>query len=225
MDADHVQLALLIVTSGLAAATSIWIHDAVKPLAAKGLLCAMALVAAAAVPESWGLLLKRIVDRVGFRAHASLDATPEPAWNFVTRNGVAIVGEENDMIAFLNARMSAADKVFWVAAPDICQSASDDCLNLALYLAQGKLPVGHEWIFDTPVTYSADSQRAMIRALDQERVQFVGVARSMRPKPPPAGPPPETLLQDYIPRRYALLRSFDCPPRAVIYDVYERRPD
>jgi hypothetical protein len=224
VDADHVQLPVLLLTCALAAAAVSMFRSA-RPRFANGLLCAMVLVAVSAVPEAWGLLARRIVDRLPRHVHNSPTGALEPAWNWVTRNGVAITAEEDNMLSYLNGRMAAQDKVFWASAPDNCQSPLDDCVNLSLYLAQGKLPVGYQWIFDTPISASAEAQRAMMRTLETGRVRFVGFAKSLRPNPLLGNAPAETALYTYVRSKYAPVETFECPPRGVVYEIYERRLD
>jgi hypothetical protein len=224
VDADHVQAPVLLLTCALAAGAVSMFRSA-RPRFANGLLCAMVLVAVSAVPQSWGLLARRIVDRLPIRVHNSPTGAVGPAWNWVARNGVAITAEEDKMLSYLNGRMAAQDKVFWASAPDNCQSPLDDCVNLSLYLAQGKLPVGYQWIFDTPISASGEAQRTMMRTLDTARVRFVGFAKSLRPNPLLGNAPAETALYDYVRSKYAPMDIFECPPRGIVYEIYERRFD
>ena len=99
----------------------------------------------------------------------------------------------------------------------------DDCVNLTLYIAQGKLPVGYHCIFDISMSTLPDLQCAMTTALDTGHVRWIGVSRSLSRKPLLGNPPSDTTLNDHIHNTYVPLCSFECPPRNLTYEVYERR--
>jgi hypothetical protein len=181
-----------------------------------------------AVPESWGAVVSRIgLFFPAFNPQHNNDANTtdvraSSAYPSVRRGGVQIFPEEAVMLDYVEAQMGAADRVLWATVPGSCQSSYDACVNNMLYMAEGRLPSGRFWLFDTPVTPFPEIQEQMIADLTAKPVRVVGMQKNWVANPLGHNIPESDLLYKYVQAHYNLMKSVDVPGRSATYQIFVR---
>lgn len=131
---------------------------------------------------------------------------------------------EADMLHRLDKLRNSTDEVYWMSAPDACQSTFDMCTNIGLYLADNTLPRQPIWYFDTASTPYPDIQQRIVDGLQARRTPWIGVQDVFVPDPIGGPTTRSTLLIDYVLSHYSLVFTTDIPTRNLRYRIYSRRP-
>jgi hypothetical protein len=152
--------------------------------------------------------------------HPGVVFGPQPVTG---RHQVALYTSEADMLDRLDKLRKPTDEVFWMSAPDACQSTFDMCTNLGLYLADNMLPREPVWYFDTPTTPYPALQQHMIEGLQANRTPWVGVQEVYVPNPIGGPSVRSSLLIDYVRSHYSLVFTTEIPNRNIRYLIYSRR--
>lgn len=145
----------------------------------------------------------------------------------VTRHGVVVDGEEGRMLDRLDRLRGIGEEIFWASVPGDCQSPFDDCVNLSLYLADGRTPVMRRWYFDAVTSQFPEVQEGIVRELESRKIGWVGMQGVMGKRWRALAAPGEykeaTVVRDYVLAHYSESFRVQVPNRNAYYVIYRRR--
>ena len=145
-----------------------------------------------------------------------------PESTTILRN-VELYAKEADMVHHLDSLRKPDEEVFWMSAPQACQSTFDMCANVALYLADGILPKQNIWYFDTVTTPYEDIQQRIIAGLEANKTHWIGVQDVFVPGTVGVLKSQSNLLNDYVLSHYTIVFDSDIPNRNLRFKIYARK--
>jgi hypothetical protein len=155
--------------------------------------------------------------------HPALDYWRHPAKRPIAVNGIPISSPELDLLARLNALRTRGEAIYWAGIPGSCQTTTDMCVNLALYLADRSLPATKIWFFDTASTPYEDVQRQIIQDLEKEKTPWIGMQGLIETNSDVPPHPEVNLLQNYVLDHYAVAFTDNMPELNRRYVIYSRK--